>query len=244
MRIRHAIGVAALSLMGAASLAQPVLADGMPAGRARPVYGAPVYEPYNFGGIYFGGHRGGGHIATEWAVSALDRIDESSTSFAGGGQVGAQMQWGNAVLGFEVSYTWINAEESGATPVAVGTLFSSDVSNLFTATGRLGYANDNMLAYAKGGYASGDVGFRAAVPATGLVASSSEREHGWVAGVGLEYGLTRHITIGAEYTFVHLNAGGSTLAGALIGDGDVDIQTVTARLNFRFGGRAEAVPYK
>jgi opacity protein-like surface antigen len=82
------------------------------------------------------------------------------------------------------------------------------------------------LAYVKGGYANADVAFSAA----GLTAS--KRADGSVAGLGLEYGLTPHITIGAEYNWVKLN--GST--GGVI-DAGVDIQTLTGRLNFKFGPR-------
>ena len=74
------------------------------------------------------------------------------------------------------------------------------------------------------GYANADVEFSAA----GLTAS--KRAGGSVAGLGLEYGLTPHITIGAEYNWVKLN--GST-TGVI--DAGVDIQTLTGRLNFKFG---------
>ena len=38
-------------------------------------------------------------------------------------------------------------------------------------------------------------------------ASSSAREQGWVAGLGIDYGLTPHISIGVEYDYVHFNIG-------------------------------------
>jgi opacity protein-like surface antigen len=80
------------------------------------------------------------------------------------------------------------------------------------------------LAYVKGGYANADVSF------SGLGLTASKRADGSVAGLGLEYGLRPHITIGAEYDWAKLNG---TTTGVI--DAGVHIQTLTARLNFKFG---------
>ena len=46
---------------------------------------------------------------------------------------------------------------SGAAP---GTTFSSNVSDLLIVAGKLGYAQDRWVAYAKAGYASADFDLR------------------------------------------------------------------------------------
>ena len=105
-----------------------------------------------------------------------------------------------------------------------------------------------MIAYAKACYTTADVEFRTG--AAGAGTSSSGREHGWVAGLGMDYGLTPFVTIGVEYNYVHLNVDGRDqvpFGGALasqVSDAGIDIQTVMSRLNFKFGHRAEIPPIK
>ena len=210
-------------------------ADGMPrAPRAYSQYAEPTYQPYDWSGFYLGGHVGGVYSATDWLTGTLEEVEHSSTNFVGGAHLGLQKQWGRTVLGVEVAYSWLDAAESSTSVFLPGTTFSSDVRNLLTVVGRLGFAYENILAYTKAGYASADVELGAA--AAGLTASSSEREHGWTAGLGVEYGITGNISIGIEYNYLHFNAGGATLVGVQVGDADVDLQTVVARLNFKFGG--------
>ena len=152
-------------------------------------------------------------------------------AFAGGAQIGLQKQWDWIVVGAEVSYTWADLKGSKPSELVVGTSLTSEANNLLLVTARLGFAWQHVLAYVKGGYASVDVAF------SSLGASASKRADGSVAGLGLEFGLTPHITIGAEYDWLKVNA---AAPGAL--DAGVDIQTLTARLNFKFGPRAGPLP--
>jgi outer membrane immunogenic protein len=214
----------------------------------------PGALPYNWSGIYFGGHAGGEHTAIAWTfTNPTETMDQSHLGFIGGVQGGAQWQWSSVVLGAEVSYRWANIEETSGSILQPGFSLTSEVRNLLLVTGKVGVAWENLLAYAKGGWASGDVDFRSSVTATGVLAtSSSGRENGWIAGVGLDYALTQHISIGVEYDYVRLNAdprdqipGPAGVAGSQAVNGGIDIQTVMARLNFKFGPRpAEFVPVK
>ncbi len=80
-----------------------------------------------------------------------------------------------------------------------------------------------------------------------LLTSSSGRENGWTAGASLEYALWDHVILGVEYDYVQLNTGNRNQIPAAGPPGTqveagVDIQTVTARLSFKFGGsRPEAI---
>jgi outer membrane immunogenic protein len=229
-----AIAAALSGFVGAMSLAQ---ADGMPRGRITAPYAEPTYQPYDWSGFYLGGHLGGANVATDWTINTREQVDQSSTGFAGGAQLGLQKQLDKVVLGVEVSYTWLDAEESSGSAIFTGATRSSDVTDLFTVTGRLGFAYENMLAYAKGGYASADVELRSATPVAALSFSTSERENGWIAGFGLDYGLTSSISIGVEYDYIRFNVGGTTIGTNTISDADVDIQSITGHLNFKFGSR-------
>jgi outer membrane immunogenic protein len=212
----------------------------------------PAYMPtvtYDWTGIYLGGHAGAANSRTEWSYSDIppvffDAVEHSHTGFVGGGFAGLQKQWSVFVLGAEVGYLWMDQPESSASVVSPGNSLSSNVHDLLLVTGRFGWANENMLAYFKGGYATGIVDFRTKVTATGApVDSSSGREHGWTAGAGLEYALWEHVVIGVEYDYVKFNIGTRNQIPAAGGpainqvtDAGVDIQSVTARLSFKFGG--------
>jgi outer membrane immunogenic protein len=222
-------------------------------GRPEPVpytYKPPIccevaYFGYDWSGLYLGGHAGMAFMGSQWTIAGPGQIEHSGNGFAGGVQIGLQKQWGNMVAGLEVSYTGLDADVTSHTSfLGVPVTRSSEVSNLILVTGRLGYANDNLLAYAKAGYATADVDFGFTFGGTATAGSSSEREHGWTAGVGLEYAIRDNIILGIEYNFVHLNADDRVLAPSPVVavDGDVDVQSILARVSFKFGARPEAVP--
>jgi outer membrane immunogenic protein len=257
-----------LLLFGTAILASGSLAahaDGMP--RPAPAYPPPnacgtcdvLYLGYDWSGFYLGGHAGMANSSSAWTVPGLgfittgtvgfvqgDFLEHSATGFAGGAHLGWQKQWGNTVAGLELAYTGLNTDVTSHTAIlGVPIVRSTEVSNLLLVTGRLGYAQDNMLAYAKGGYATGEVEFdlRVGNPAV-ISGSSSDREHGWTAGVGLEYAIRENLILGVEYNYVHFNVDSRTLVPALAiaNNASVDLQSILARISFKFGGRPEAVP--
>jgi outer membrane immunogenic protein len=240
--------------LGAVVLAL-ALCGGTGASLAYDRYGEPVLIsplPYNWSGVYVGGHAGGANSRVEWTFTTpTETLDQGNNAFIGGAQAGLQWQWSNLVLGAEVMYSWASLEDSSGAALQPGISLTSEVNNLLLVTGKVGYAYENYLAYAKGGWARADVDFRSTVTATGALAtSSSGRENGWTAGVGLEYAISQHINIGVEYDYIRLNvdprtqvAGPAGVAGSTAIDAGVDIQTVMARLNFKFGPRPpEAAP--
>jgi len=234
---------------------EPVLYTSKP-----PICCEVAYLGYDWSGFYLGGHAGGANASTEWTLPGLgfittgtigfvqgDFIEHSATGFAGGVHLGWQKQWGNTIAGLELAYTGLNTDVTSHTSVlGVPVTRSSEVSNLLLVTGRLGYANDNILAYAKGGYASAEVEFDLRVSSLGIVGSSSDREHGWTAGVGLEYGIRDNIILGVEYNFVHLEVDSRTVVPsvAIAKDAGVDLQSILARVSFKFGVRPDVVPAK
>jgi outer membrane immunogenic protein len=230
-------------------------------GRPEPVVYTPkppiccelAYLGYDWSGFYAGGHAGVAFTQTELTIPGLgfvaietgaDLIEHTATGFAGGLHIGWQKQWANIVAGVEVSYTALDGDVSSritlsGTPISV----STEVSNLLLVVGRLGYAQDNMLAYFKAGYASADVDFTLRAATTPPFADSlSEREHGWIAGVGFEYAIRENLILGIEYNYVGLNVDDRALAAET--DAGVDLQSILARVTFKFGARPEVVPAK
>ncbi len=244
----RALGLGAAALMVAAAVnVGPARAD-----RYTP-YASP-YAPmasYDWSGFYIGGQAGVAASSTQWFYTGtLDSPDQSAVSFAGGAQAGLQKQWGRLVVGVEAAYAWADLSETSASNLAANTSLTSSASNLLLVTGKLGYTWDNLLGYAKGGYASGDVEFQTGVRSSGLVTTtSSERESGWTAGLGVEYAVLPNIILGVEYDYVRLNVDGrdqtatpAGLAGSQVSDAGVDVQMVMARLSFKFGPRPEPLP--
>ena len=246
MALRRALLTASMVCAGSALAVTTAEADGPAKGPPSDPYTYEyVVTEYNWSGIYVGGHAGGATASWDWTfTNPTEALSQSQNGFAGGAQVGVQKQWGHAVLGVEVSYTWSDLGTSSASAAAPGESRSSELNNLLMVTGRVGATYENMLAYFKGGYASADIDLRSSITATGVTTTtSSSRESGWVAGVGFEYGLTPTINIGVEYNFIHFiidtrdqiptPAG---VAGSQT-DGGVDVQTLMARLNFKFAPR-------
>jgi outer membrane immunogenic protein len=248
---------AAIAAIGMGVCAGAALADEPPSYPRpyTPVY-TPLAEPtltYDWTGIYFGGQVGAVHTQSEWTYDGtLDSLQHEHTGFTGGAHVGLQKQWSWLVFGAEVSYLWMDQPESTGSALFPAVTLSSNVRNMMLVTGKFGWAWENILASFKGGWATADVDFRTTVTGAGtLLTSSSGRENGWTAGASIEYAVWDHVILGIVYDYVQFNSTRtqiSTAIGPIIpthADAGVDIQSVTARLSFKFGGsRSEPIAVK
>jgi outer membrane immunogenic protein len=242
---------ATIAALGAGICAGAAKADGLVVKRSDPyVYVAPDAVPivYDWTGIYFGGHAGLAIARNELTYDDPDPVlgfffnsGDSHASFAGGGHIGLQKQWSWIVVGAEVAWTYMNEAEHIHTVIPLDRTFGIASRDVLTVTGRFGWAWDNILAYFKGGYATTQIDYSSRVIATGVLSTASEREHGWTAGAGLEYALWQHVILGVEYNYIKFNAdrdlvGTGVVPPATLTDSGIDIQSVTARLSFKFGG--------
>jgi outer membrane immunogenic protein len=225
--------------------------------------GSVVAAPYSWSGLYVGVNAGYAWSDTDWVFPPPGNFfGPAGTTFSSdssgglvGGHIGVQHQWGNIVAGAEVSYsaTWLNDTVVGPVPVFPNDRFKTEINDLLLVVGRLGYAAHNFLIYGKGGFASSDVELsgRSGAPVAGVTFSESQRLTGWTAGAGVEWMLSRNLILGVEYNYVHLDneafdaRTGGTVVGlpVLVGVDDVIIQTVMARLSYKFGGD-RAAPLK
>jgi outer membrane immunogenic protein len=239
---------AAIAAIGTGVLAGAALADEPPSYPRpyTPVY-TPLAEPaltYDWTGVYFGGQVGAIHSQTEWTYGLTgDSLQHDHTSFAGGAHFGLQKQWSWLVFGAEVSYLWMDMPESTGSAALPGLTLTSNVHDLMLVTGKFGWAWENILATFRGGWATANVDFNT----RGLVVSSTRgRENGWTAGASLEYAVWDHVILGIEYDYVQLNVGRTqSVAPPSLIDAGIDMQSVTARLSFKFGGaRPEPIAVK
>jgi outer membrane immunogenic protein len=227
----------------ATSIAGPALA-------AEPIPPPPPVLTYNWTGINGGINGGGGWGQQDPFNIVTNRFDHDSVSFSGGtvgGTAGVQLQIGHAVLGFEADIDWAGIRGSAnidprisGIPVPFTVDASTSINWDLTARTRVGYAFDNVLAYATFGVAllgaktvlKGVLGINPCVtvsvingtPGT-LRCDGTDKRVGATIGAGLEYGFTPNWSAKIEYRYIaaaslelsHLN---EFLAG----------------VNYRFGG--------
>ncbi len=127
-------------------------------------------------------------------------------------QAGWQRQWNTWVFGVEAGYTGVRFDNNELAPEVGGT--SADLTrsvqlrDIFTLTGRVGYAYEQWLAYAKGGWANADVSGTYSQASTGTVlTSASGRQNGWTAGIGIDYAIHPNLFVGVEYNYLSIRTG-------------------------------------
>ena len=215
---------------------------------------ALVESIYNWTGFYVGGHVGYAwspvsytHNETAGVGGAILNsvgYNPEPAGFTGGGQIGYNYQFANRfVLGIEASYSYFDESASASVVAAPPRTRTTSVSDIWSVSGRLGYAFSNALVYVKGGYANAELSFSNTLNATGAVlGQSSTRADGYVLGAGLEYAITPNWSVAGEYNFYDFNPGNQqqTLNGAPVAafnSGiDFNIHQVLVKLNYRFGG--------
>ncbi len=183
----------------------------------------------------------------------------SNASWLAGAVAGYNWQRGGFVFGFEgdLSGTGLRSETTGSfTSPPLFAWPSADaiarINWYGTARARVGWATGSLLFYGTGGLAYGDVrltnnydlgtaGQNAGISA--LNSQTSGVRVGWVAGAGVEYLISRNLSVNLEYQYVDLGiisqAGLSApapLLGAISSSATVhaQFQAVTIGLNWHF----------
>src|SRR5262245_49361559 len=121
-----------------------------------------IPPPFSWTGFYFGAHAGGGAADTDFIASTPiadphEPISFSPGGFVGGAQIGYQKQWGAWLAGVELSYSAPDLRDTVISTAVADRTRCIDISNIFLAGVRLGYANGGSLLYVRGGYANAEV---------------------------------------------------------------------------------------
>jgi outer membrane immunogenic protein len=200
----------------------------------------------DWSGLYLGANVGGAWGAADefypfGAGGTPITIDTDGVVY--GAHAGYQLQRGSLVIGFEVSYSDTTLE--GADTVdpsfvscrdGVVVCRITDVESLTTVGTRLGYATEQWLLTASGGYVGADISSDGVIVATGLSTIADNKWHsGWYAGAGVEYAMTPDWSLGLEY--LHADLGeqrhGGTLGAGNQRDVEFEMDIVRARLSFK-----------
>jgi outer membrane immunogenic protein len=245
-----------LSAAALAILVSPTMAADI-AVRA-PVTKAPALvapAAYNWTGFYSASSIGGAwwNIDGTYIAPPPDQHNTSGSRAIYGSSYGAQIQWNSWVFGVEGTYnTILNSDYTTSLSPGVDCLGASAIAsrscqsrirNFWQAGARIGYAWNNWMAYATGGYANGRIQTQVlTTTAPTLVTSfTSERHGGWYAGGGVEVFVGRWFwsdtILGLEYQHVQFDTERHVdLLGVAANTRDVDatMDIVRARLTFKF----------
>lgn len=212
---------------------------------------------FDWSGVYVGANGGWGSSRNCWDYTLPPAGSEGCHDATGGtvgGQIGYRWQSSSWVFGLEAQGNW--ADLNGRNASLINPLVTNDsrleAFGLFT--GQIGYAWDATLLYVKGGAAVTSNRYRSLDTATGVALTDNVNNTRWGAtvGVGLEYGFAPNWSLGFEYD--HIFMGSSTHnfisngvdvnapAGTVYGTDKIsqDVDLVTARINYRWGGPAVA----
>jgi outer membrane immunogenic protein len=205
-------------------------------------------------GCYVGIHAGAGHAKTGFTNTAdttdfghLGPGDSFGYGFSGtigGGQVGCNRRIDQWVVGVEGTLAGASIK-GNAQDLAIlnDDVFTTKISSVATFTGRVGYAWNDLLLYAKGGYAGANVRFSVSdtVSAGGSPVGSGSQTHwqnGWTIGGGMEYAINPTWIVGLEYAYLNLRSANYDVGGGS-GSYAFDVknrsQQVLARVSYRFG---------
>jgi outer membrane immunogenic protein len=229
---------------------------------ARPYTKAPIaVAMYDWSGFYIGANGGWGSSRKCWDLNSVvlgvtlvpaiaDGCHDASGGTAGG-QFGYRWQSASWVFGLEAQGNWADFRGSNASLFTAGFTTNRtriDAFGLFT--GQVGYAWNNALLYVKGGGAVTRDRYDGLIAATGVnFDSARETRWGAVAGVGLEYGFAPNWSAAIEYDHMFMGNRDRTFTstGLFIPAGPAgtfsrierirqDVDLVTVRINYRWGG--------
>lgn len=249
-QVKRLIALAALAGLSATAASA--------ADMAAPVAGSA----YDWSGFYAGAHIGvangdmkatdvrpGGGFYTDLVPPNGTDFNFSDTNVAGGAHIGYQSQWNQFVFGGEATWTATGIDKTIVSPYFPDSdTETSKIKHYATVVGRVGYAFDRFMVYAKGGYAGGEVGFRAhdcCTLAMGVSYEQSSWQNGYAVGAGIDYALTNSLILGVDYT--HIDLGSKTSTGNnVFDDGSLGANpehfktkaradVVMARLSYKFG---------
>jgi outer membrane immunogenic protein len=233
---------------------------------------SPSYNPpaaalppamYNWTGIYAGGNVGAGLLSDSISQATpagpvLITTTQAAHPFGiiGGGQLGANYQFNAWVVGIEGAWSASNLSGYGigtataAAPINGGTVIQeSNTSNplwLAALSGRVGYAANDVLFYAKGGgawlRAQYIQNLITAGGATVITQPLNVNRAGFVAGGGIEYGLTENLSARLEYDFYDFGTKTYQFVETPVNNTSY-LHTVTFGLNWRFTPQPSGQPF-
>jgi outer membrane immunogenic protein len=244
------LGTVGLIALGMAAPASAADLAARPYTKAAPAYVAPIYD---WTGFYIGANGGWGesHSCVDFLNSVGVAVAQGCRDRSGGlfgGQLGYRWQAGQWVFGLEAQGDWADLSNQRLSLVNPALSTRTKTSGIGLFTGQIGYAWNASLLYFKGGAAVTDTRFSILDTPTGFeLAAASATRWGGTVGVGWEYGFAPNWSAGIEYDHLFMGHANNSftatdprLVGALNSRISQDVDMVTLRINYRFGGWGKA----
>jgi outer membrane immunogenic protein len=228
---------------------------------------APYVEPrFSWTGCYVGGHVGGGKgskamtdpvqlvqdsLIAPGTTAGVTTVTTSPTGAVIGGEIGCDYQFSsNVVVGIEgtASGTTMKGSAMVGLPAGVpGDVALVQANNDFLAgvTGRVGYAFDTVLVYARGGFAVAgdkyDVSGGTFAGGGPFHFQGVDNRYGYVVGGGVDWAFTRHWSANVEYDYYGFGNGNILMTDQFSGTTGVvnvkqSVQVIKVGLNFHIWG--------
>ena len=244
----------------AVTLAGPAIAADLP---LKSDYVAPRFSSTS---CYVGGHLGGGFARKDMTdpvqlvqdsfnggpiTNGITTVSTSPTGVVIGGQIGCDYQFAsNLVIGIEGAASGSTMRGSTTVSLPAGApdlaLVQANTDFLASVTGRVGYAFDNVLLYAKGGLAvAGDkynVSGATFLGPPPYNFQGLDNRLGYIVGGGVDWAFSRHWSMNVEYDYYQFGHGNilmtEQISGAFSGVVDVrqTVQVVKVGFNFHIWG--------
>lgn len=243
----------------AATVAGPALAADM-AVKAP----APFVERFTRSSCYLGGHIGGAFAQKDitdpvqlvqdsflgvGTTTGVTTVNPAPTGAVIGGQIGCDYEFPSSfVIGIEGTASGSTMRGSKTTVLPLGfpgdaALVQANTDFLASVTGRVGYAFDNVLLYARGGAALAGDKFEVSGAFTGLPYDfrGLDNRFGWIVGGGVDWAFTQHWSANVEYDYYQFGHSNVLMTDGINGfSGLVDVkqnvQVVKVGFNFHIWG--------
>jgi outer membrane immunogenic protein len=242
----------------ATAMAAPALAADMP------VKAAPFAERFSWTGCYVGGHIGGAfaqkgitdpvQLVQDSFLGAgstvgVTTVNPSPSGVVIGGQIGCDYEFPSSfVIGIEGAASGSTMRGSKLVGLPLGfagesALVQANTDFLASLTGRVGYAFDNVLVYARGGAAlAGDKFFvSGAFQGAPFDFRGLDDRFGWVVGGGVDWAVTPHWSVNVEYDYYDFGHGNVLMTDGINGFAGLvevkqTVQVVKVGFNFHVWG--------
>ena len=213
---------------------------------------APIAVVYDWTGFYIGANGGWAQSRNCWdfvndGVFVLGTFAEGCSERSGGvagGQIGYRWQANQWVFGVEAQGDWADLSRTRVSLFDPTLSLRTKTDGIGLFTGQIGYAWNQVLLYVKGGAAVTNNRFSILdnLNFGAELASASSTRWGGVVGVGFEYGFAPNWSVGLEYDRLFMGDSNNSftspvfIAGVVNNRVTQDVDMVTLRVNYRFGG--------
>jgi len=214
-------------------------------------------------GQKFGDCSGSHQECFDFSKLGSPALSHKLSGLLGGAQAGFNLQSGAFVYGVEGQLSWTNMKEDSLSKLGefrfvncwydvtkeIDLKAHTDVNWVATLAGRIGYAVDRVLIYAKGGVAFADQDYSWIVTKGGkdlATAKFSDTRTGWMVGGGAEWALWHNWSAKLEYNYMDFGTETINVATSVCLNGqcskkdvrvDIDehMHVVKLGINYRFG---------